>query len=74
MNLELAYFVPRSQVWEGSRGRASGRVHLLVDGRVLCGRRRGWYERPPVAGEEPCRRCVDGARRRGISWPSSSVN
>jgi hypothetical protein len=52
-----AYFVPRSQVWEGSRGRAAGRVHIIRDGKVLCGRPRGWYERPPVDGELDCRRC-----------------
>ena len=56
MSLEAAYFVPRSQVWEGSRGRQSGRVHLILDGKVLCGRKRGWYERPPE-GEPICERC-----------------
>jgi hypothetical protein len=53
-----AYFVPRSQVWAGSRGRAEGRVHVIRDGKVLCGRKRGWYERPPLDGEPDCQRCT----------------
>jgi hypothetical protein len=61
--VELRYHVPRSQVWEGSRGRQRGAVHLHVGadvqltarlyraaGTALCGRR-GWYERPADAGE-----------------------
>ena len=61
---ELRYHVPRSQVWEGSRGGQKGKVHLHVKageafqaGRIrrierqsLCGRR-GWYEREPELGE-----------------------
>ncbi len=65
--LDARYHVPRSQVWEGSRGRASGCVHLHVTssvefGRItrepqqaLCGKR-GWYERP-AEGERICPRC-----------------
>jgi hypothetical protein len=50
------YHVPRSQVWEGSRGRQRGHVHLhREDGSSLCGRR-GWYERP-AEGEALCPRC-----------------
>lgn len=68
MSVEAAYFVPRSQVWEGSRGRQQGRVHLIVGGRTLCGRRRGWYERPPD-GETRCLRCADRATQYGVEWP-----
>lgn len=62
------YHVPRSQVWEGSGGRQSGKVHLharesVTLGRIrrdagqsLCGRR-GWYERPAELGEAFCPRC-----------------
>ena len=79
MELERRYHVPRSQVWEGSRGRQSGKVHLHVPagaagpmrfgrivrapGRALCGRV-GWYERPPYEGElELCTRCGEVAAR-----------
>jgi hypothetical protein len=55
---DLRYHVPRSQVWEGSRGRQHGNVHLHVKpgeafeaGRIrrtqhqaLCGRL-AWYDR-----------------------------
>jgi len=64
----LLYHVPRSQVWEGSRGRQSGRVHIHVNGRALCGVRNPWYPRPPLEGEQMCSRCearaarLDGAR------------
>ena len=56
--LEAVYLVPRSQVWEGSRGRARGRVHLrrVGENRFLCCRKPGWYERPPQ-GEPLCARC-----------------
>lgn len=64
------YHVPRSQVWEGSRGRQSGHVHLHVRaqfdvgrihrsaGQALCGRT-GWYERPVEEAElvPLCPRC-----------------
>jgi hypothetical protein len=63
------YHVPRSQVWEGSRGRQTGRIHLHVDGRVLCGARLPWYGREPMEGEERCSRCVARAEKRGIEWP-----
>ena len=66
--LEALYHVPRSQVWEGSRGHQSGCVHLhvcddeLVIGRIrrtkgqsLCGKR-GWWERH-AEGERLCPRC-----------------
>ncbi len=70
----LVYYVPRSQVWAGSRGRARGNVHLHVDGRALCGRARGWYERTPdpdeLGTEHRCPRCVARAAIREIAWPS----
>lgn len=61
---DLRYHVPRSQVWEGSRGKQRGNVHLHVKageafeaGRVrrtryqaLCGRR-AWYDRA-LEGDE----------------------
>lgn len=70
--LALRYHVPRSQVWEGSRGRQRGHVHMHVTeqldvgrlhrraGQALCGRR-GWYERPPTENEDEdlCPRCVE---------------
>lgn len=70
MNLSAVYHVPRSQVWEGSRGRQTGHVHLHVDeqfdlgrihrmpGQALCGRS-GWYERPIDEAEVVplCPRC-----------------
>jgi hypothetical protein len=81
--LELRYHVPRSQVWEGSRGRQSGNTHAhtLAElergrlkrrrGQALCGKR-GWYERPPEYESERaarCPRCVDVAERYGLAWP-----
>ncbi len=78
------YHVPRSQVWEGSRGRQAGKVHLhvleeLVRGRLrravgaaMC-RRRGWYERPPESHEELCPRCVELGRRHGVEWPADAL-
>jgi hypothetical protein len=70
------YHVPRSQVWQGSRGAQTGHVHLHVreqfdhgrihrsKGRALCGRD-GWWERPLDPGEvEPdCPRCAEIAAR-----------
>ena len=61
---DLRYHVPRSQVWEGSRGKQRGNVHLYVKegeafvaGRIhrvehqtLCGRR-AWYARPLQGNE-----------------------
>ena len=64
------YHVPRSQVWEGSRGRQEGKVHVHVledvrigriyrkRGQALCGRP-AWYERYPIPGEIPCPRCEE---------------
>jgi hypothetical protein len=75
VTLVQRYHVPRSQVWAGSRGRASGNVHLhttepLEVGRIrrrenqaLCGRD-GWYEREPYATErDVCQRCEEIAER-----------
>ncbi len=76
MNFEPRYHVPRSQVWEGSRGRQSGNVHLHAlepvtlgrihrePGRSLCGRD-GWYEREPYPTEthDICPRCAEIAAR-----------
>jgi len=69
--MEAAYFVPRSQVWEGSRGRQSGRVHLFApdSSRTLCGRKRGWYERPADTTDPRCARCETAANKLDITWP-----
>jgi hypothetical protein len=85
------YHVPRSQVWEGSRGGQSGNVHLHAPAAgatlvatggqrttrltrkryaALCGRPRGWYERPAGAAEGVCPRCADYATRYGVTWPT----
>lgn len=80
MAVELRYHVPRSQVWAGSRGRASGPVHLhtvepfdfgrihRTAGRALCGRD-GWYEREPYETEQDdiCPRCSSIAERAGLT-------
>ena len=75
---DARYHVPRSQVWEGSRGGQRGHVHLhvrkgdafqagrirRVQGESLCGKR-GWYERP-AEGEGLCPRCLEiGTRPKG---------
>ena len=64
------YHVPRSQVWEGSRGRQAGKVHVHAleavsigrihrePGQALCGRS-GWYERLPYPDEPSCPRCEE---------------
>lgn len=79
---ELRYHVPRSQVWGGSGGRQSGKVHIHLvepfaagrlsrgEGEALCGRR-GWYERED-GGEEKCPRCLDLAKRYGVEVPAAS--
>jgi hypothetical protein len=80
VTFEQRYHVPRSQVWAGSRGRQSGRVHLHVierfdvgrihrdAGQALCGRT-GWYERAAdaddLASSGVCARCADIAARAG---------
>jgi hypothetical protein len=68
VRIEALYHVPRSQVWQGSRGRQTGHVHLHVDGRALCGRN-AWYERPPYPSETRCPRCERKAERESIAWP-----
>jgi hypothetical protein len=73
MNVVAVYHVPRSQVWEGSRGRASGRVHLHIDGHPLCRQRMvPWYPREPFPGEQRCARCVVKASHEGIEWPGET--
>ena len=62
--VRLLYHVPRSQVWEGSRGAQVGHVHVHFRGRPLCGRQ-GWYERPPNEGETLCPRCEKKAIKLG---------
>jgi hypothetical protein len=75
---ERRYHVPRSQVWQGSRGRQSGNVHLharkeFISGRIkrrpgqaLCGKN-GWFEREPYAFEvDICQRCAEIAARPSI--------
>jgi hypothetical protein len=86
--LERRYHVPRSQVWEGSRGGQSGKVHLHVldelhvgrlhrrRGAALCGRS-GWYERPPEyeserADEALCPLCVGMANRHELAIPAAA--
>lgn len=82
MSWRPLYHVPRSQVWEGSRGRQSGAVHLHLsgeywrsgrlyrrNGQSLCGRS-GWYEREPTGDEPRCGECVRRAARHGVEWPS----
>ena len=65
---DLRYHVPRSQVWEGSRGTQRGNVHLYVKGgeafqagrirrvqhQTLCGKT-AWYDRA-LEGDEGQRR------------------
>lgn len=80
--LERRYHVPRSQVWEGSRGRQAGHVHLHVTepyehgrlqrrtGEALCTRKPAWYERAPVDGEQHCPRCLAIAGRHGLEVPA----
>ena len=72
MSVRALYHVPRSQVWEGSRGRQTGRVHLHVNGGAICGVRAPWYPRDPMEGEQRCSRCEVKAHRAGIEWPADS--
>lgn len=44
----------------------SGRVHLHVNGRALCGVRSPWYPRDPLPTEQRCSRCAARAEREGI--------
>lgn len=86
MSWELRYHVPRSQVWEGSRGAQHGAVHLHATepvnygritrkpGQPLCGRY-GWYERAIEHDsdlEHRCAECERRAKRYGITWPQSA--
>lgn len=83
VELERRYHVPRSQVWGGSRGGQSGKVHLHVlgdfasgrliraRGSALCGKN-GWYERPPEGETELCPACVVIAERHGLVIPEAS--
>ena len=73
---EKRYHVPRSQVWERSRGNQSGNVHLharhrIIGGKVkrdkgqaICSKKHGWYEREPQASEVLCPECVRIVQRR----------
>lgn len=77
----LLYHVPRSQVWEGSRGNQKGNYHIHVTerlyspplvreaGRSLCGVR-GWYERPPEPGDSygVCATCRKRAERYNVIY------
>jgi hypothetical protein len=82
----LVYHVPRSQVWERSRGRQSGGLHLHATepfergrlrrqpGQSLCGKH-GWYERPVQHVSDlavRCGECVRRAQRHGIPWPPAA--
>lgn len=87
INVQELYHVPRSQVWEGSRGRARGNIHLHVRedvtlgrikrraGECLCPKKHGSYERPADADDQRtalrCEKCATVATRFGIPWPSS---
>lgn len=74
---ERRYHIPRSQVFAGSRGGQSGKVHLHVTeqldhgrlhrrpGQALCGRD-AWMDREPQDGEETCPRCAEIAERIGV--------
>jgi hypothetical protein len=80
MTGQAVYLVPRSQVWPGSRSRATGHVHLratadAADGRLkvkagqlLCKRPPGWYERSPDGDEPRCPECTGRAERLRIGW------
>lgn len=77
--------VQRSQVWEGSRGRALTFVHAHIGGifTAVVGRRttieRGestslcnrspWYANDPAGDETRCPQCEQLAERYGIDWP-----
>lgn len=80
----VLYHVPRSQVWEGSRGGQRGNLHLhatstLQIGRMvrhagsyakaLCGKA-GWYTRPVEWHDAGrCPECEARAVRHDIPWP-----
>ena len=87
MQTRAIYHVPYSQVWEGSRGRQEGRVHLhvpvgFVSGRLkrpqggaICPAKGTWYGREDQLMGDcpnlPCMRCVDLAKRYNLEWPES---
>jgi hypothetical protein len=79
------YHVPRSQVWEGSRGGQVGHAHLTLPvgadpvdlgrikvgpGQSLCKRPYPWYPRPADRHDKRCPKCVERAQRYGIEWPA----
>jgi hypothetical protein len=79
----LLYHVPRSQVWEGSRGRQRGHFHIHVTERLfspplvrnagysLCGKA-GWYETDDLVGRPGvtiCPTCLKRAERYGVEIP-----
>ena len=77
--------VQRSQVYEGSRGRAQTFVHAHIAGTftAITGRRTTieraesvslcnrypWYANEPAGGEPRCTNCEAIAKRYGIDWP-----
>lgn len=81
----LLYHVPRSQVWEGSRGRQRGHFHIHVTERLvspplvrpagysLCGKA-GWYETDDLDGRPGvtiCPTCLKRAERYGVEIPEA---
>jgi hypothetical protein len=79
--LEPRYHIPGSQVYEGSRGKAKGNIHLHVTGdmtlgrrartrgQCLCSKKNGSMERPPDPDEKKmCPECVKVAADNGLAW------
>lgn len=67
--------IPKSQVYQGSRGHHTGRIHLAPIGApyaVLCGRHL-WTVQPAAARHDahvpPCPACQKRAAAQGITWP-----
>lgn len=85
---ETVRHVQRSQVWEGSRGRARTFVHAHIGGTftAVTGRktsitrssseslckRNPWYANDPAGGEPRCEECERLAARYGIEWPEDA--
>lgn len=79
------YHIPKSQLYEGSRGGHRGNVHLHVledvklgrlvrkSGECLCSKKHGSYEREPDDNETRCPSCDRIAKKNGIEWPSERL-
>lgn len=88
LTAETVRHVQRSQVWEGSRGRARTFVHAHIGGTftAVAGRkttitrssseslcgRSPWYANDPAGDEARCEKCEALAERYGIDWPALS--